>query len=229
MKKYNDDDSDEQIIKRNPFKKLEIKIKKHTAKRNVSIKDIRSILHMSDQDFMSTNFARDVFMLSFLLVGMNPIDLYNVDEYRDGRISYKRHKTANRREDEAFISIKVEPEVVPLVEKYLDVTGEKVFNFHRRYSTSDIFSSNLNKGLKRVQEYCGIDKNLTMYVARHSWATIARNDLRSPVDDIAQCLNHIGNEHKTTWIYIEKDFSLIDRLNRRMIDLLHSIKCNNDM
>lgn len=221
LSKYNDEATGYMLIKHNPFKRLEIKVKRITQKKNISIELIREISKMEDTNFARVNFARDVFMLSFLLVGMNMVDLYNVDEYKDGRISYRRQKTTLRRYDDAFMSIKIEPEMQPLIEKYRDKTGKRVFDFYKRYSSSHIFGSNVNKGLKTVAELCGIADNLTTYTARHSWATIARNKLRLSVDDIAQSLNHVDREHRTTFIYIEKDFSLIDEANRKMLDLLY--------
>lgn len=223
MDKYNDeDDSGELIIKHNPFKKLDIKIKRKTENINISIKQIRTIMNMPDHQFKRVNFARDIFILSYMLIGMNPVDLYCVDEYKNGRINYNRRKTAGRREDNAFMSLKIEPEMLPYINHYLDRTGKRVFNFHLTYSDSLIFNANLNKGLKIVQKVCGIKENLTMYVARRSWATIARNDRRISIDDIAQGLNHVDERHKTTFIYIEKDITPIDEANRKMLDLLFS-------
>lgn len=220
MKKYNDEDTETILIKRNPFKRLEISVKKGGDKINIPIEEIRVMKDMPDHIHKRANFARDVFVLSFMLIGMNPVDLYSVDAYEGGRISYKRQKTTRRREDDAFISVKVEPEMQALIEKYRDPTGERIFDFHIRYSSSENFDSNLNKGLKDIQKACKIKEVLNMYVARRSWATIGRNKLRIPVDDITQSLNHVDEEHKTTWLYIDKDFTLIDEANRKMLDFL---------
>lgn len=222
MKKYNDEDTGEVLIKRNPFQKLEIKVKKKSKNTNLTIEEIRKIFNMEDHNHKRANFARDIFILSFMLVGMNPVDLYFVDSYKKKRISYNRKKTESRREDEAYISIKVEPAVEFLIDKYKDPTRKRVFNFYKMYSDSHVFGSNLNKGLKDVQKACGIEENLTMYVARNSWATIARNKLGVSVDDVALSLNHVDEEHKVTLGYIEKDFTLIDEANKKMIYLLFS-------
>ena len=60
---------------------------------------------------------------------------------------------------------------------------------------------------------------ITAYYARHSWATIARNILGISIDDIALALNHVSENHKVTSIYIEKDFTRIDKANRAVMDL----------
>ena len=154
---------------------------------------------------------------------MPPVDLYNVNEYKDGRISYNRMKTKDKRTDQAFFSIKVQPEAKKLIEKYRDPSGERVFIFHKIYADSDAFYSNMNKGLKKIQTICGINQHLTMYVARHTVGTILRNHFKMPKSDVSECLNHsIGNS--VTDYYIKKDFTLVDEANRRLLNYLFNTK-----
>ena len=63
--------------------------------------------------------ARDAFIISFLLCGINSADLYYIVE-NNGRVDYERRKTKDRRADNAFISIKIEPELLPYIDKYKD-------------------------------------------------------------------------------------------------------------
>ena len=115
----------------------------------------------------------------------------------------------NRRDDRAFISIKVEPELLPYLERYKDSLGDRAFNFFVRYSTHKQFVHKVNAHLKKVGDELGIP-DLTLYAARHSWATIARNDCGISLDDVAMCLNHKSG-HDVTDTYIKKDWSIIDR------------------
>jgi hypothetical protein len=151
---------------------------------------------------------------------MNTVDLYKAYEYKSGRINYNRSKTEDRRDDEALISIKVEPEAMELFEKYRDKTGERVFCFYQMYSTMENFNSAVNKGLKQIGESLKIDVALSSYYARHSWATIARNDCGVSKDDIHLALNHVEEDLKVTDIYIAKDWSIIDNANRKVINYL---------
>lgn len=221
---YNDEDAGIYTIKRNPFKKLDIKVKKTDGShRSTEIENIRKILKMEDTKFHRVNMARDAFLLSFMLMGMPPVDLYNVNEYKDGRISYNRMKTKDKRTDQAFFSIKVQPEAKKLIERYRDPSGERVFIFHKIYADSDAFYSNMNKGLKKIQTICGINQHLTMYVARHTVGTILRNHFKMPKSDVSECLNHsIGNS--VTDYYIKKDFTLVDEANRRLLNYLFNTK-----
>jgi hypothetical protein len=85
-----------------PFKKVKLPDLPEKRERALSIEQIRKIFTLEDISIYQTgtnryNFARDMFMLSFMLVGINEADLYNCDEYENGRITYKRTKTANVR------------------------------------------------------------------------------------------------------------------------------------
>ena len=220
---YNDEEKDEIKIVHYPFKKYKIAKAPESEKRNISAMQLQCIRYAKEDKLIlkRTIFARDVFMLSFFLVGMNFADLYEVVKYENGRLSYERMKTKGRRKDRAFISIKVEPEAAEIIEKYRDKTGERVFDFYHRYSDSHVFSSNVNIGLKNVAKICNINEELSTYYARHSWATIARNKCGISKDDVDLALNHIDQGVKMADIYIEKDWSLIDIANRAVIDHLN--------
>jgi len=215
---FNDEDRGEVLISHYPFKKFKIKKENEPDKRNLSIEQIRMINSFAGVGRMG--MARDVFMLSFLMVGMNLADLYSATDIKNGRISYKRQKTKDRRMDNAFISIKLEPEVLGLIEKYKDPTGGRAFRFYQIYSDSHIFLSNINKGLKQLSSALNLDIPLSTYYARHSWATIARNDCRISKDDVHLALNHVDEKTKITDVYIARDWSIVDDANRKVIDLL---------
>jgi len=226
---FNDDENDEILIKHYPFTKYKLPKPKQAAKKSLKVEMIRTILNAPDITIFGThginraNLARDVFALSFYLVGINTVDLFNIDSYKDGRLTYNRSKTKERRQDEALISLKVEPEVIPIINKYLDKTQKRVFCFYQMYSTSQIFNANINTGLKQLANACGITDALSTYFARHSWATIARNDCRISKDDVHLALNHVDGNMKVTDIYITKDWSLIDEANRKVIDYVSSV------
>ena len=67
------------------------------------------------------------------------------------------------------------------------------------------------------------EEELTTYYARHTWSTIGRNRAGVSVDDIDLSLNHVDQAKKMADVYIEKDWSLIDAANRKIIDYLNSL------
>jgi integrase len=224
LNEYNDEDKDEIRIIHYPFRKYKLKKRPDNEKRNLTAEQIAKIARLDESELSLERavFSRDIFMLSFYMVGMNLADLYHVERIVEAnemvRINYNRKKTKGRRQDKAFISILVEPEAMELLQKYRDRTGDRVFNFYQRYSDSHTFSSNVNKGLKVVAKACKINEPLSTYYARHSWATIARNRCSISKDDIDLALNHVDSGKKMADVYIEKDWAMLDIANRKVLD-----------
>ena len=115
----------------------------------------------------------------------------------------------------------MEPEIKPLMEKYKDQTGKRVFCYYQMYTTQENFNTAINKGLKQIAETLKLDIQLSTYYARHSWATIARNDCKISKDDVHLALNHVDEGLKVTDIYIAKDWTHIDNANRKVIAFLY--------
>ena len=88
-----------------------------------------------------------------------------------------------------------------------------------RYAESGNFNKALSKGLKEIGEAIGIP-SLTMYCARHSFGSIARNECRFSKDDVAFALNHIDHTTKTTDIYIKPDWGIIDDVQFRVVSMI---------
>lgn len=203
----------------NPFGRVE-HIRQHaTTPRSITANQLRAIAALESEGKANSryNLARDVFLLSFYLVGMNSIDLYNCPPIEDGRIVYERTKTKTRRDDRALISIAIPDEARPLIEKYQGHRENRAFIFCERYATRREFSAALNKGLKEIGKAVGVD-GLQFYAARHTWATIAVNEAGIDKYTVHQALNHVDGKTAITDIYIRKDWGKIDDANRKVID-----------
>lgn len=74
------------------------------------------------------------------------------------------------------------------------------------------------KILKMEGRYSPITEDLEFYAARHSFASIARNDLKVDKGTVGEALNHVDKENRMTDLYIKKDFSVINDVNSRVID-----------
>lgn len=223
-KEFNDEEAGIIRIPYSPFNRVEIPKPSLSRKRALTVEQMRAFAKLpytliQQPGINRFNFAKDVFLLSFFLVGMNAADLFTATNCKDGRITYQRQKTRNRRADHAEISIKIEPEAEALVKKYRDPTGKRVFNFYRLYSTTDTFCAALNKGLKAIGAILKIE-DLEFYAARHSWATIANNDADVDKYTVHSALNHVDDAMKVTDIYIRRNYQKIDKANRAVLDLL---------
>ena len=224
-KEFNDEYAGIINIPQSPFQHVDIPSVPVVKKRALTKAKIRKLATLPYQvvtynGYNRYNMAKDMWLLSFGLVGMNAVDLYNCTDYQKGRITYQRTKTKNRRADHAEISIKVDPRIKPLVEKYRDKTGERVFDFYHHYSTADAFSENINKALKDIGDAIG-EPGLQFYSARHSWATIAANDAKVDGYVLQQALNHVDENMKITDRYVKRSWKPIDDANKKVLDIVN--------
>ena len=110
---------------------------------------------------------------------------------------------------------------MPLVEKYRDRTGKRVFDFYQRYTTASGFNGYINRGLKLVGKMEGVGvEDLEFYAARHTWATLARNKAKVDKATIHEALNHVDEQMRVTDIYIDRDYSQQDAANKRVLALV---------
>jgi integrase len=216
MKFYNKPQIGDNPIPFCPFDNYKIVDPPETRKRNLPVKQLVQIRDFPAESGSRTELARDLFMLSFYLCGMNAVDLYSLKKENiiKGRINYNRAKTKTRRKDKAFISIRLVKRAELLLDKYLGV-------LELRYSNFANLDRAVNEGLKTICKSLKI-ATITFYWARHSFATLARNKCRMSKDDVALALNHIDSMHKTTDIYIEKDWSVVDDVQKAVLALLQS-------
>lgn len=190
--------------------------------RSITAEQLRAIAALPDRGGRH-DLARDVFLLSFYLVGMNSVDLLNCPPIEDGRVTYERTKTRTRRQDKALISIAVPKEALPLIEKYKGHRKNRAFIFCERYSNRNCFSRALNAGLKDIAEELKMD-GLQFYAARHTWATLAVNEAGVDKYTVHLALNHVDDKTAVTDIYIRKSWVPIDEANRKVIDYVFKPK-----
>lgn len=222
-KKYNKKEKNLILIPNSPFMELEIPKQEATRKRAISADIIKKVWKLPYKDmkkgYKSTcryNLAKDCFILSFCLMGINSADLYNATEMEGNAIVYNRTKTKDRRLDKAQMKVDIPRLVLPLVEKYKDKTGKRLFNFYQYYADEKGFNKAINYGLKEIGTILEID-DLEYYAARHSWATIALNKVGIDKYIVHAALNHIDDAMKVTDIYIERDFVNENKANAKVV------------
>ncbi len=224
-KKYNKKEKNLILIPNSPFMELEIPKQEATRKRAISADIIKKLWKLPYKDmkkgYKSTchyNLAKDCFILSFCLMGINSADLYNATEMEGYTIVYNRTKTKDRRLDKAQMKVDIPRLILPLVEKYKDKTGKRLFNFYQYYADEKDFNKAINYGLKEICTILEID-DLEYYAARHSWATIALNKAGIDKYIVHAALNHIDDAMKVTDIYIERDF-----VNENKANVIYKLK-----
>ncbi len=200
-----------------PFKHVYTGIDK-TVKRAVTLKTIKRIKELDLSLKPNLDFARDMFLFSFYTRGMSFIDMaYLKNTYlQNGVLSYRRRKTGQQ------MFIRWESCMQEILDKYpVNETGYllpiiKTPNKERlQYRNMQRL---VNNKLKEISTMAGLQMNLTMYVSRHSWASIARSQ-NIPLSVISEGMGH--DSENTTQIYLASlDNSMIDKANEMILKKL---------
>lgn len=222
-RKYNRKDKNLILIPNSPFEDFKIPKQEATRKRAIPADIIKKVWKLPYKEmkkgYRSTcryNLAKDCFILSFCLMGINSADLYNATEMKGNTIIYNRTKTKARRLDSAKMMVDIPKIVQPLIDKYKDSTGKRLFNFYQYYGDEKTFNKAINSGLKEIGAILDVD-DLEYYAARHSWATIALNKAGIDKYIVHAALNHIDDSMKVTDIYIERDFVNENKANAKVV------------
>lgn len=221
---YNDEDNNIIRIKHS-LSRFKPKKQNIAVKRSIDELAIKRIISLPYDNIKVKGYssrhdlAKDCFILSLCLMGINSVDLFNSKEFDGEYIIYNRTKTTERRkQDKALMKVKVHNAIKQLFLKYYD-GEERVFNFYKRFKTPQSFNRALNLGLKEIAEEIGIDK-LQFYSARHSFATIAANSCHISKYIINDMLCHIDSNLRITELYINKDFTEINNANEIFINYI---------
>lgn len=201
-----------------PFRKVYTGIDK-TVKRALPISALKKIKSLNLSQQPSLDYARDMFLLSFCLRGMSFIDMAYLkkSDLKDGYVTYRRRKTGQQ------LIIQWTNEMQLILNKYPENESIYLLPIIRNNNTNTRCicrnkSYNINHSLKKIAGMTGVNIPLTLYVARHSWASAAKTN-GVPVSVISEGMGH--DSESTTRIYLASlDTSLIDRANSLVINSL---------
>ena len=198
-----------------PFKRVYTGVDK-TAKRAITLKEIRRIKELDLTDNPDLDYARDIFLFSFYLRGMSFIDLAYLRkrDLSNVYITYIRKKTGQQ------LTIRWERSMQEIIDKYpknptqylLPIITRQDGMERQKYLNKILF---VNRKLKQIARLAKITTPLTMYVSRHSWASIAKSK-NVPLSVISEGMGHDNEE--TTRIYLASiQTNQIDEANSRIL------------
>lgn len=207
-----------------PFNEYKIaKLKTNPNKRALSIEDFKKIKEVDLSERPDLLEAYNYFMFSFYARGINFVDILKLkwSNIQDGRIYYTRSKTKGQ------FSIEITEKVQEILNYYKtqnrpteyvfpillkeDLTPKQIEN--RRHKVLGRF----NRKLQEIAKIAGVEKRITSYVARHSFATILKQ-MGTSTDVISELMGH--SDVQVTISYL-KDFDdeVLDNANRKLLDL----------
>ena len=200
---------------KNPFANIFTRIDK-TVKRAVNEDIITQFKNLDLTEYTELALARDLFMFSFYMRGISFIDMANLrkSNVKNGYIIYSRSKTRQ------MLTVKLEACMQEIISRYESQTVADyllpVYTAQNRENTSQL--RNHNKRLKRISDLLGLEKPLSSYVSRHTWATLALRKGIS-VEVISESMGH--ENETTTRIYLASlGQSVVDKANAEVIGLV---------
>lgn len=216
---YNRAVDDELVADRRPFKRVFTSTEK-TSKRAISLKVIRRLKELDCGCCRSKRFARDMFLFSFYTRGMSFVDIAYLEKknLKGNVLCYRRKKTNQ------LLVIQWERCMQEILDEYqsedsspylFSIIRDPYGNTRKQYQNALCL---VNRHLKDIGRSVGLHQSLTMYCARHSWASIAREE-GIPLSVISEGMGH--ESERTTQIYLASlKTEIIDKANRRILRLL---------
>lgn len=162
-------------------------------------------------DTPNRNFTRDLFLFS-AFTGICYCDMCNLTESNivkaeDGSlwIETKRQKTGTP-ENVRLLDI-----AIAVIDKYRGLAPEgKLFPM--------LLNTSINPHLKKIAKQCGIDRNLTFHMARHTFASVVCISQGVPLETVSKVMGH--RDIATTQRYAK---TTREKINRDMTALHLSI------
>lgn len=215
---YNRAVEKELISNRNPFKHVYTRVDK-TVKRAIPLNDIKRIKGLDLSLKPNLDYARDMFLFCFYTRGMSFIDMAYLrkKDLQNGTLSYRRRKTGQQ------LSIKWEKCMQGILDKYpineteylLPIITKRNGDYRKQYANE---LHRVNHLLKKIGKQLDLPIPLTMYVGRHSWASVAKSR-NVPISVISEGMGH--DSENTTQIYLASlDTTVVDKANKKILDLL---------
>lgn len=198
-----------------------------TVKRAISPLLIRRLMNLDLEKRPALRFSRDLFLLSFYLRGIPFVDLAHLrqTDVRHNTIYYYRHKTRQQ------LSVHIESYAAQIINRYknkttsspyllpiLSLTGEDGYKQYK--SALRLYNQHLHTLSKMLR----LNTPLTSYVARHSWATTAKDE-GIAISVISESLGHTSE--KVTHVYLASfDNNAMSKANKKVIATIHPNKNN---
>lgn len=201
----------------NPFRHVYTGVDK-TVKRAIPIKSIKALKELYLSLKPSLDFARDMFLFSFYTRGMSFIDMAYLkkSDLKNGILTYRRRKTGQE------LTIKWEKCMDEIIAKYPKNETDFLLPIITKQGNERKLYDNalhlVNYHLKDLSEMLQLQRPLTMYVARHSWASAAKAK-NVPLSVISEGMGH--DSEATTQIYLASlETSVVDKANKMILGLL---------
>ena len=205
-----------QFVSYNVHPFINVKIKKSTPKdADISLE---SIIKIRDAELTAKTLvvARDVFMMSFYMAGINFIDLLNID-FRKDNVDFVRSKTKNNTQEQRHIVFAIPKEAKEIADKW---TKKGKLDFGYKFSYENLLKY-VSRNINKLGEHLELKEHLTFYSARKTFSQIA-SELGIPDSIIDYCLGHSDNSKGVLRYYTKVRIHQAEIAINRVIDYIHN-------
>ena len=213
---YNKETAAHRIKNRHPFDRT-FTGNMRTTKRSLTRDEFTRLQQPELPEDSREELTRRLFLFSFCAMGMPFVDMAHLRrrQIKNGMLTYCRRKTGQS------VSVRIEPYLQEIIDRYTDEPGDYVFPILSAADSAAAYHAALNRynrRLKILAERVGIHTPLTSYTARHTWASLAyAASIDLPV--ISKALGH--NNTQTTLIYIsEINDERVANANKKLLENL---------
>ena len=212
MDEYNNEAKGEYYVKHYPFRKYKIK-EVVTEKRSMEIDVFVKILS-SQIITKRERIGQDMLLLTFLLAGIAPVDLYKLSAPKSGYIEYFRDKVKHRA-NRIKVKIQIHQKAEELIEKY---SLDGFLSDIKRYASEKELSRACAEGLECICKRIEVEP-VTLYWARHTFSSIA-GELGYDTNLIDFVLGHTPSKAKMAEVYITRKQKTVDSLVKDVINMV---------
>ena len=195
-----------------------------TPKRAVRGDVVRRLINADFGGDRGLEFSRDMFLFSLYMQGMAFVDIacLTKSQVAGGEVAYRRRKTSR------LLVVALQPCARRIIDKYLVPDDACPYVFPILYDPAAGRAVNYdtalrmhNKRLARISDRLGLDSRLTSYVARHTWASLAKWSGVS-VTVICEAMGH--SSPAVTGIYLASLSSdVVMAANRKVLSSLQNV------
>lgn len=188
---------------------------------DISVEDVQAIRDAQPR-LKKQRIARDIFMLSYYLGGINLIDLLEIDFRGVSVLEYTRHKSRNMKLSDKRISFTLQPEAKELISKWMNRnTGRLDFGYKFSYKNFLAYVTRSIKSLAKdidIQDY----RKVCYYTARKSFVQHGF-DLGISLEVLEYCIGQSVKNNRPIFNYLKIMRKHADVAFRQILDNLAGI------
>ncbi len=182
---------------------------------DISVDEVR-LIRDAEVTEKSLCMARDLFMLSYYLGGINLIDLMQINFKGKDTIEYIREKSKNTKKGDKKISFTIPGEAKPIIKKWMGKNGKLNFGYKLSY---DNFRKYVTKEIIRLADRIGIEKHVVYYSARKSFVQHGF-ELGIPLETLEYCIGQSMKTNRPIFNYVKIMRKHADEAIRKILDNL---------